>query len=236
MQKRGHGSQAIAGRGGNVGRTSGSVPDMLSAKLCSSLLPALVFTLAAKPTPPDALPAAAAVELSVGASTPALTATAKELDAKLAAIPPLSRKQLFALAPKVLAATKVVEPETYVLSASQPVHARAVLHVVAGSALASPDGYGRATFRGSTETEQSSYFEVEFPTRAGRGYLIDCAVAGASAYFVMGGGAGFRTVPLPSGGHLTFALRRQEGDGSSRLMVAGNAPFGLSHCEVVPVR
>lgn len=167
---------------------------------------------------------------------PKLTTEAKLLQEQLRLITPLTRSKLLGLAPAALAAKAVVEPESYVLTPNRPVAGRASMQFYDANVEPSPDGTGSAHFQPSTASAQSSWFQFGGPTRAGRGYLLDCMVTGAANYFVYGAGSSLRTIPAPSDGHLTLGLRKQDVDGSFRVMVAGDRSFGVSQCEVVPVQ
>lgn len=167
---------------------------------------------------------------------PKITAEAKLLQEQLRLITPLTRSKLLGLAPATLAAKAVVEPETYTLTPNRPVVGRASMQFYGANVEPNPDGTGSAHLMASTASAQSSWFQFGGPTRAGRGYLLDCMVTGAANYFVVGAGASLRTVPAPSDGHLTFGLRKQETDGSFGVIVAGDRVFAVSQCEVVPVQ
>ena len=194
--------------------------------------------LAPKPaTTPTAEVAPTTIALDPGApkTPPKVDPKVAELAKALATVVPHSRKRMLELAPPGVGGKRVVEPESYALSASHPVQGAAYLHFLDANALGSPDGDGRAVFMPSSATAQSSYFELGFATRAGRGYLIDCTVAGAQSYYVTGGGAGLRVVPAPVDGHLTFGVRRRDTAGTAGVLVAGDRAFALLRCEVVSI-
>ncbi|HWB78270.1 MAG TPA: hypothetical protein VG755_25065 [Nannocystaceae bacterium] len=209
----------------------------MTIKLALILSLALTIPPAGSDAPQSKGKKKSATELVMPPTIPApkLTTEAKLLQEQLRLITPLTRSKLLGLAPAVLAAKAVVEPEAYVLTPNRPVTGRASMQFYNANVEPSTDGTGSAHFESSSADAQTSWFQFGGPTRAGRGYLLDCMVTGAANYFVYGAGSALRTIPAPSDGHLTFGLRKQDTDGSFRVLIAGDRGFGVSQCEVVPV-
>lgn len=198
-------------------------------------LVAATFVAPNPPARPTEASAPSALELDLVSPKSKLDPIVAELAKALATVTPRSRKRMLELAPPGIAGKRVVEPESYALSASAPAQGGAYLRFFDATALASPDGDGRAVFTSSTETAQRSYFELGFATRAERGYLVDCAVAGARNYYVTGAGGAARVVPAPQDGHLTFGVRRRDLPGRAGVLVAGDRAFALARCDIVSI-